>query len=427
MRGRSSGGCDRLSFIEQGPQGLFPHDLVREALDRDLRWRNPDDYHDLHDRIRAYVVQRLMSTTGIEQQRAFFDLLYLHRTNPIVRPIYRWSTLGTAWAEPAVPDDHAAILAAVRRHEGDASARIATHWLERQPGAFTVFRRAGEPVAGFIASIALHAATAEDLEVDPVARAADAFARRSAPARPGDVLLLHRYAIDCEQYQAYDGLWEMFCMQSGTQWLTTPRLAWAFIVTADPNRDLPFMTYHRFQRSQEAETVVGERSYGVFTHDWRVEPPLVWLDVMHARELAREPHIEPLGAPGPTPFIVLSRTDFDEAVRQALRDYHRADALAANPLSRSRLVVDQDQRDPAVAIRHLLDHAIAILRDSPRDERLYRAIARTYLHPAASQELAAEALGLPFSTYRYHLTHGIKRVAEWLWQRDVAGGGMADG
>lgn len=35
-----------LSFIEVGRQGLFPHDLVREARDADLRWRNPDWYAD---------------------------------------------------------------------------------------------------------------------------------------------------------------------------------------------------------------------------------------------------------------------------------------------------------------------------------------------------------------------------------------------
>ena len=41
---------------------------------------------------------------------------------------------------------------------------------------------------------------------------------------------------------------------------------------------------------------------------------------------------------------------------------------------------------------------------------------RTYLQPAPSQEAAAEALGLPFSTYRYHLAGGLARVAEALWQ-----------
>ena len=44
------------------------------------------------------------------------------------------------------------------------------------------------------------------------------------------------------------------------------------------------------------------------------------------------------------------------------------------------------------------------LRIDPRDAKLQRALARTYVRPAQTQELAADALGLPFSTYRRHLT-----------------------
>lgn len=33
-----------LSFIEQGPYGLFPHDLAREVIAADLRWRNFENY-----------------------------------------------------------------------------------------------------------------------------------------------------------------------------------------------------------------------------------------------------------------------------------------------------------------------------------------------------------------------------------------------
>lgn len=63
----------------------------------------------------------------------------------------------------------------------------------------------------------------------------------------------------------------------------------------------------------------------------------------------------------------------------------------------------------------------AALEANPKDHKLYRALRRTYLEPAATQELAAELLDLPFSTYRRHLTQGIERVTEWLWQRELYG------
>ena len=36
-----------LSFVEAGPDGLRPHDLARDVLDADLRWRDPDGYKDV--------------------------------------------------------------------------------------------------------------------------------------------------------------------------------------------------------------------------------------------------------------------------------------------------------------------------------------------------------------------------------------------
>jgi hypothetical protein len=49
---------------------------------------------------------------------------------------------------------------------------------------------------------------------------------------------------------------------------------------------------------------------------------------------------------------------------------------------------------------------------------LYRVLHRTYLQPAASQEAAAEALDLPFGTYRSQLINATKRVIALLWQRE---------
>ena len=43
------------------------------------------------------------------------------------------------------------------------------------------------------------------------------------------------------------------------------------------------------------------------------------------------------------------------------------------------------------------------------------------MRPAGTQERAAEALGLPFSTFRRHLTQGVDRVVAWLWDQEVYG------
>jgi hypothetical protein len=123
------------------------------------------------------------------------------------------------------------------------------------------------------------------------------------------------------------------------------------------------------------------------------EPPLAWLDRMAERELATDQRVDLLEAEMAAPLVVLSEPEFEAAVRQALRDYTRPAALAANPLLRSRLASQAAAGAPTSAtLQGLLRSAAEALAANPRDERLYRALARTFFEPAATQELAAERL-----------------------------------
>jgi hypothetical protein len=411
-----------LSFIEQGPQGLFPHDLVRDVLDTDLRWRNPEEHRRLHHRVRGSIVDQLQAAQGVAQQRAFFDLLYLHRNSPLMKPFQDWTSLGTAYAEPATPEDIPGILEMVRCHESEESAQIAQHWLREQPTAFTVFRGPGRELIGFIAGLALHRVTPDGLATDPAVSAAWAFAEAHGPARPGEEMVYHRFAMGRDTYQTVSSAMNMVATTVSLDWLTNPRLAWSFLAIADPDYWRPAFSYLNLRRSPETDFEVGGRRYGVFTHDWRAEPALAWLELMGERELAIDLRAEALETAQPPPLVVLSQPDFADAVRRALHDYTRPAALAANPLLRSRLATELSDHDPDPAtLQALIREAAETLRGNPKDEKFYRAIHRTYLEPAHTQELAAELLGLPFSTYRYHLTTGIARLTERLWRRELYG------
>ena len=110
-----------------------------------------------------------------------------------------------------------------------------------------------------------------------------------------------------------------------------------------------------------------------------------------------------------------------ESLRRTL--LRRPDLLGRNPLLRTRLVHDRagGEEPGAAALEVLVGAAVETLRAHPRDDKLWRAVERTYVRPAATQERAAAALGLPFSTYRRHLTHGVDRVVAWLWDQEVYG------
>lgn len=399
-----------LSFVEEGPDGAFPHDIVRDTLDADLRWRDHAGYVAQHRRIRDHVIARLRQTSGAEQQRGVADLIFLHRNNPFARELWDWGSFGLAYAEPARPGDRQAILAMVERHEGPESRTLAEYWLDRQPQAFVVFRGADAEPFGFVTLLALHLAGEQDIDGDPGTRAMWTYVQRHGPPRPGDEVLCGRFFMDRNAYQRPSPSINVLTIAATQTWVSHPRLAWELI---GPWSDLaaaqPMMRYIGYHHAVEATYEVGGRRYHVFANDWRQRPIEDWLDMMAEQELGAE---EPM--PAPVPVLALSQSEFAAAARQALRDLHRPDALAANPLQRARMTRGAD-------LPELLEQAVGALRADPRDAKLARALERTYLRPAPTQEAAAELLAVPFSTYRRHLTRGVERVLDWLWHRELYG------
>ena len=84
----------------------------------------------------GYLYGRLERTQGLERQRVWFDLIYVQRYNPSLRPYFEWAGFRHRLRRAGERSDHAAILEMVERHEGPASAAIARYWLTRQPEAF---------------------------------------------------------------------------------------------------------------------------------------------------------------------------------------------------------------------------------------------------------------------------------------------------
>lgn len=416
-----------LSFVQQGPAGLFPHDLARQVIDADLRWRDRDSYTRIHRGIRRRLVQRARQAHGREQQQALLDMLFLSRNNPVVGPLFDWASFESGYAAPAGPGDRAAMLGMTERHEGPASAALAAHWLDRQPRAFTVVRDTGVEPLGFLCHLDLTEASSEERGADPGARSVWTYVARHGPPRPGETVLMLRFAMDRDVHQRKLSTGLSLVTVTVSQRFLTPRLAWDAHVVADPDYWGAWFAHIDYQRAEEADFDVDGRRFGVFVRDWRREGFDAWLDRMGERALGDEhdPAVSPAQA---APVLVLSQPEFADAVRQALRDLHRPGQLVRSLLVRSRIVGEHAGQDQvAVVLRDLLLEAIEVLDRRPQDDKLLRAVDRTYLRSAGTQAIAAEVLGLPFSTYRRHLTAGVTRIVEWLWRRELYGDDSAAG
>jgi hypothetical protein len=413
-----------LSFLEAHQHGLFPHDLVREAVLADLRWRNPERYTQLHRAASGYYARRLRETRGQAQRQVLFDYAFLHHDSPI-RSMFEWHDHAAGAPDGLRDDDVPDVLAMAVAHEGDDAARLAAHWLTRQPENAIVYRdQTGRP-AGFLIIVELRDSMADDVQDDPAIRAAWAYLDRHAPLRATETAAVFRFWMTRDTYQAVSATQSRIFVSMVQYYLTTPGLAVTFLPCADPAAWEPGLRYGDLSRIPAADFVMGGRSYGVFGHDWRTTPPDAWLDLLAEREVATEP-LERL--PPADRLVVLSEPAFEDAVRAALRDFTRTDALQHNPLLRSRLVIERagtpaDGAAGAAALRSLVTDAADLLQANPREAKWYRALYHTYIKPAATQERAAALLAVPFSSYRRHLSSGVAHVVNTLWRWEIRGHG----
>jgi hypothetical protein len=403
----------QLPFVEPVPDGLAPHDLARDVVDVDLRWRDRTTYDAVFRRVRSHVHSRLRTQRGVEQQRAIFDEKFVFRNLPSVLSPVDWRSWGNAYPEPARVADRDAVLAMIADHEGTESAAIAATWWDQQPEAFHVVRHGAE-VVGALVLLTL----TEEPAFDPGATAAWRHAAHHAPPRAGEVVTQTRFVLDRDRYQAPSPTLNATPVLTMQRYLSTPNLAWDYLTLSEPEPYDDYFAIADLPRAVGADFTVAGRRYGLFAHDFRRVSVEEWLEVVTERALAQD--VRP-GSGGIDEPVVLSQLDFAAAVRRALRDLHRPDLLSRNPLCFSALVRTHAGADPAGTLAELIRGAAEVLRHDARDERRWRAIDRTYLRSAATQEQAAEVLGLPFSTYRRHLTEGVDRITERLWQFELYG------
>jgi DNA-binding SARP family transcriptional activator len=274
-------------FIESGPAGLYPHDIVRDVLDADLRWRDPAAYESIHRGIRLHVLDGLgtRGTDGAATVASMRSVRHLLRHSGV--PTQYLTAHGESEAEQdrLRPSDRAALLAMAESTEGPESARIVEFWIRRQPSAFSVYRHraTGSPVA-FMSWLKLRKPRELELESDPVVAAAWEHTQRTAPMRSGDHISVARHMIYPACYMRPSPVMDLMQVRMLGGYLGEPDLAWSYVAVANPELWQPWMAYLNLTRVPHSPAVDGHQ-FGVYGHDWRLEPPEAWRDRHVVHEL----------------------------------------------------------------------------------------------------------------------------------------------
>lgn len=396
----------RLPFVESGPRGLYPHDVVRKIVETDLRWRDPQGYADLHGRIDAHLRQQIRAADDADVLGAVGSLFYLHRDEGPTPQPHVWHGAGEIYEDVFRPEDTEDLLRLAIEWDAGAVTTV-SHWMARQPQAFRLYRRTADgELAGACAWLRLDSEA--EARADPVVATAWANAHANAPLRPGEHLAVYRSWV-CKHHRGTSPVMSLIQWRAVGWFVRSEGLAWSFVAVRRDDRSRK----HYDMRDLGDHAWEGDVEYLLPAHDWRAVPAQVWLDRLLS------PGAQPAPVEHEPDRAVLSQEEFTHAIRKALRHLSKHGELAANPLTRSRLLAGR--ADPAHALRELLEEGIRDLGRDPRVGKPHRALDITYLRGAPTQEAAAERLGLAFSTYRRHLIAGIERISEDLWNRELHG------
>lgn len=398
-----------LSFVVESPYGVYPHDVAREALDADLRWRDPERYAAMHRRKLDASQARFQATAGEhERLQQVVDTIVLAGSRSPLAALRGLPPTMRSYLDGLRDGDREPIAGMTARWQGEEQALLVERWLGRRPEAFRVFRTASGELRGFATGLDL---TEADVGVDPVVDAMWGYAARHGPPRPGEHVRAWRFFLDRDLGQRPSPSLTLFL---ACQMLDIFQLrddaAWS-LVSAYEDGDLwgAAMELLDFWPAAEATAVVGGRRFPVYAHDWRRAGRDEWVEVLHARQMGLPVRSAGEGIGHPA----LPRPEFDDAVRAALRHLGTPELLLDNPLLRSRAVLRHRRSGttPAEALRELVERAT---RTMPPDRG--ELVTRTFLRPGTPQERVAESLHLSFNTYRRHRDKAVAHIAAWLWE-----------
>lgn len=361
----------KISIVERSKHGLLAQSLVRDVIYREHALRNPEEHAVLVSRIaEALRERRRQARSSEEALRLDCQAAFVEAPSAALRECCDFRFLADVVWRCARPPELLVIAGLIEQLEGSdarrrfesAGARVATHALVRRDGTLAAF-----------------------------AVIADPDQRRASlqwVGSPGGVVMGRE-------------VWTALVALEATLRAPEETRELSFVVPAESPlaRHLPALGFARFGSHREGPTAT-ERIVFLLS----IAPGE---DVASARASAESPLAQlPSRAP-------MERATFDAAWRAALPLLHRPLELAGSALLGTEL-----GRDGPPGLLIAATSATAALASASGYADSARVLDVSFIHPAAKQEAAAAALGVPFGTYRYQLRKAIALLLEELWRRE---------
>ena len=203
-----------LPFVDSTQEGLVIHDVVQEAVSKDLSRRDPERYSLYRSRAWRFFSKESQQAHEHHLWHLTADMLYLIE-NPVVREAFFPRGSSDYILQPAAAKDYADIVEVARIEEPKKSAQHIEQWLNRHPDSFFVAKGSDGETAGFYFCFEPHKVDKKLLSTDPLTTAWTRHLEQN-PVNPKErVLFLRRWLAR--------GTGESFSPVQGACWVDIKR------------------------------------------------------------------------------------------------------------------------------------------------------------------------------------------------------------
>jgi len=181
-----------LPFVFPTQDGLILHDVVHEAVSRDVSSRDPERYSLYRSRAWRFFSKESQEAHEHHLWHLTADMLYLIE-NPVVREAFFPKGSSDYFLQPATVDNHNDIVEIAQSEEPKEAAQQVEKWLAHHPDSFFVAKDPDGKVSGFYFCFEPQKVDDKLLSADPLTAAWSRHLEQN-PVKPAErVLFLRRW------------------------------------------------------------------------------------------------------------------------------------------------------------------------------------------------------------------------------------------
>jgi hypothetical protein len=262
-------------YMNVGARGLSPHDLVRDVVDENLRWRDPEGSRELDGALNRCLLSQLRN--GRHDSHTAMELQFLERNSAVMKRYFEFGALGSVSIGAATTTDWDGIARLRDAGLPPKEKKMFDLWSGHPATRTFVARRPDGSVCGVTLILEIDRVDDVTADEDPIVSAVRRSLSQSLLGSDG-VSLMSRFTIPEGDRREASPAMNALQICHLMHWATEHDLHLWIIVAHHPDHFAPLLAEMHFERMLGCDQTVGGMPVGCFVHDWKSEPWLVWRD-----------------------------------------------------------------------------------------------------------------------------------------------------